>query len=201
MSEKTIAMMLTGLSEVYGGGLSEAALEIYIDLLEPYGVERVRQAVNSIVRTRKYSTFPTPAEFIEHIDPPEQQSVTANRAYRRVEHAFEIAGYYQSVEFDDPCITQAILAMGGWMDFYNRCFGQDWHFVQKEFERRYSEYRKMPHVHNEILIGYVDKTNQEPNPKPTRIECSWIDDKPKAIKAPVDSDVSALIDGIGEDMK
>ena len=125
-------------------------------------------AATNIIKTKTFNKFPLPAEFIEHIDPPEQSQITANEAWRTVLLAVRMHGYYTTVKFADAAITQTVLAMSSsWPEFSNRicCDDPEFKWLQKEFEQRYTAYAKMGILRNQVLIGWCDNENGEENPE------------------------------------
>ncbi len=170
MSEKRrkIIEIVTLFSEMFDKKISDPYMEMYIRTLQDYPIEKIEQAANHIIKTKTFNKFPLPAEFIEQIDPPEQAQIKANNAWRTVLDAVRMHGYYTTVKFTDPAITQTVLAMvSSWPEFCNRtrCDDNEFKWLQKEFEQRYGTYAKMGVLRNQVLIGWIDADNGEENPK------------------------------------
>ena len=53
--------LMNGLADIYGVNLTKPGIEMRFNALRGYSIERVEQAANIIVRTRKYTTMPVPA--------------------------------------------------------------------------------------------------------------------------------------------
>jgi hypothetical protein len=160
---------------MYDKPMSETLMEFYLRALLPYGAERVTAGIDLLIRQRKYTKFPTIAEIIETIEPGDVVEIRANDAWKTVEWAVTRYGCYRTVRFADPAITRTILAMASsWPDFCNRtaCDDREYRWLQREFERRYMTYTKLPpgHLRNETLVGLHDAQNGEPDPKPVLIE-------------------------------
>ena len=169
---RRIAEMLLAMAELFDRELSKSAINLYITALEPYPLEKIMAAGVNIIKTKTFNKFPLPAEFIEHIDPPEQSQIKSNEAWRTVLYAIETHGYVATIQFTDAAITQTILAMAStWPEFCNRTRGDDNEFkwLQKEFEQRYGGYAKMVKLQNQVLIGWIDAENGEENPQPIMI--------------------------------
>lgn len=167
-----IASMLLAMGEIYGKEVSAIRIKFYLDILIPYPLEKIEAAARHILQTRKYTNFPMPADFLDYLNPPVETEIKANRAWQLVLETIDRYGYTTTVRFTDPAITHTIRAMGsGWSDFCNRtrCNDEDFRWLQKEFERRYAGYAKLPKLRNEILIGWCDAQNEERNPKPVLI--------------------------------
>lgn len=170
--EEKIIQILTVFSDFTGKKLSPLAQAMFIEILEPYPIEKIEAAANHLLKTRKWNTIPLPADFIEYLDPPEQAQIKSNEAWRVVLDAIEMHGYVQTVKFTDAAITQTVLAIASsWPEFCNRtrCDDKEFKWLQKEFEQRYAAYAKMPALRNEVLIGWIDAENGEANPVPALI--------------------------------
>lgn len=169
--EEKIVQVLTVFSDFTGKKLSLLAQTMFIEIMEPYPIEKIEAAATHLLKTRKWNNIPLPADFLEYLDPPEQAQIKSNEAWRTLLYAFRRYGYYTTVQFADAAITQTVIAMGGWLELYNRYFdgkdGEMW--TQKEFEQRYTGYSKLPRLRNEILIGWCDAENDEENPVPVLI--------------------------------
>lgn len=166
--DKKIIEILTVFSDFTGKKLSPLAQAMFIEILEPYPIEKIEAAANHLLKTRKWNTIPLPADFIEYLDPPEQAQIKSNEAWRTVLDAITSHGYYTTVKFIDPTITQTILAMASsWPEFCNRtrCDDNEFKWLQKEFEQRYTAYLKMGKLRNQVLIGWCDAQNGEKNPE------------------------------------
>jgi len=170
--EEKILQILIVFSDFTGKRLSPLAQNMFIEILEPYPIEKIEAAATHLLKTRKWNTIPPPADFLEYLDPPEQAQIKANEAWRTVIYAIETHGYVQTVKFTDAAITQTILAMASsWPEFCNRtrCDDNEFKWLQKEFEQRYAAYAKMGTLRNQFLIGWIDAENDEANPEPVLI--------------------------------
>ena len=165
--DEKILEIITVFSDITGKKLSTVGIRLYTEILSEYPIEKVEAAAKYLLKTRKWNNIPLPADFIEYLDPPEQSQIKSNEAWRTLLYAFRLHGYYQTVQFADAAITQTVIAMGGWIELYNRYYdgkdGEMW--TQKEFEQRYMGYTKLPSLRNEVLIGWIDAENGEENPE------------------------------------
>ena len=167
-----VGKMLLAMAELFDKELSEPAIDLYLTALAPYPFDKIMSAAGHIIKTKTFNKFPLPAEFIEHIDPPEQSQIKSNEAWRTVIYAIEAHGYVATVQFTDAAITQTILAMAStWPEFCNRtrCDDNEFKWLQKEFEQRYAAYAKMGALRNQALIGWIDAENGEKKPMPVLI--------------------------------
>lgn len=166
--EKKILQILTVFSDFTGKKVSPLSQAMFIEIMEPYPIEKIEVAAKHLFRIRKWTTIPMPADFIEYIDPPEQAQIKSNEAWRTVLDAIQMYGYVQTVKFTDAAITQTVLAMAStWTEFCNRtrCDDNEFKWLQKEFEQRYAAYAKMGALRNQVLIGWIDAENDEENPE------------------------------------
>lgn len=158
-----IMEILLAMAEMYERELSRSTLALYIEAISDLPIDSIREAALHIVNTRKFTKFPMPAEFRDFVNPPALIEIEANKAWRTVEFAMMAHGYYKSVGFKDPAITQTILAMGGWMELCNRtrCDDSEYRWLQREFEKRYAAYRQSGVTDNQLLLGCVDSDNMK----------------------------------------
>ena len=65
---------LVKLSEVFDNGreISESRAIIYFDILANYPIEKIKAAINALLKTRVYSGFPKPAEIIQMLGGTEE---------------------------------------------------------------------------------------------------------------------------------
>ena len=100
---------MNGLADIFSASLTEVGLKMRFDALNQYSIEQVTEAATIIVRTRKYTTMPVPADFIEAINGnPDEiadiQKAVVMEAYNR---------YNPRQKFKDP-ITQGVIDKIGW---------------------------------------------------------------------------------------
>ena len=111
---KAFSNLMQGLTECYGKTLSAQGIALRFQLLAAHRIADVRRAAMSILSTRKYTSMPTPADFLELLNgglPEDLAEVEAGKVLEAVsEH-----GAYASVVFDNA-ITQAVIvrAYRGW---------------------------------------------------------------------------------------
>lgn len=163
-TEKTeVLKLLAGLSEVYDKPLSEMALDIYWNALKEYSLDEVKRAVNNIVQTHKYATFPKPAEFIEFICPPEDAEMRAELAMGEFWERFEDGGYH-NFEWKDPVLAMTVEQYGGWrmiLDTIPRDDQKDLGFWLKDFKKVYQIFLKHPmRTVNTKYVGSFEADNR-----------------------------------------
>ena len=128
--------LLAGLGELYERKLSKTLIEIYWTALKEYSLDDVKKAVNNIVATHKYATFPKPAEFIEYINPSQAAEDQAELMMKEFWQRFDDSGYH-NFTWDNPVLAMAVELYGGWrmiLDAYPRTDEKDAKFWQKDFK-------------------------------------------------------------------
>lgn len=129
--------LLAGLSEIYDKSLSESVLDIYWNALKDYSLEDVKKAVNNIVATHKYATFPKPAEFIEFICSPQDAEDQAELMMPEFWKRFDDSGYH-NFEWENPALGMAVEHYGGWhivLNSYPRTDEKEAKFWLKDFKK------------------------------------------------------------------
>jgi hypothetical protein len=129
---------------------------LYYALLSKYDFERVRSAVEEVLKTHKYSSLPTPAELLKFVEETKEEK--AMKAWCLLLDAAKNHGYYSSVEFEDKTIHAVIEQMGGWMWFCSQDVGQ-LPFIEKQFYKLYELLSKNKYHAANRLIGYHESIN------------------------------------------
>lgn len=97
--QKAVKKLVIGLAETYGVNLNEARLQIYCDILLPYGPGSVDAAVSSLIRDPRVRAFPLPAQILERIGgttlDPDLEAVEASN---RILQAIEKYGWARPIE-------------------------------------------------------------------------------------------------------
>jgi hypothetical protein len=153
------ADLLRAVYGYYGKDLSEDTLAIWWGGVKHMDLAAVRDALNRHVQNPDTGQFvPKIADIVKM-----GQGSTGNmalRAWTLVDQAVRTIGPYRSVTFDDRITMRVLQDMGGWAKFANTQ-EQEWPFVAKEFQNRYSGYR----VRSEIpecpdhLVGIAEAQN------------------------------------------
>jgi len=143
MNEKQnrIANILGFFSELYNKSLTKNTLAIYIDILETYDLPQIEKAFQSLVKEHALSRFPLPADFMKHLEPPEEKILDARKAWNKALDKMEYKGRWNTVQFDDPIIAHTIVALAGsWINFGDRIqitSPEDLVFYEKDFIQIY----------------------------------------------------------------
>ncbi|MBE3109352.1 MAG: hypothetical protein IMZ46_02390 [Acidobacteria bacterium] len=113
--DKKFAILMALLGTAFGGkGMSVAQIDVYRAHLHEIPIDAVAQAVNTIIKTRKFSSVPTIAEIREAaLGRDDEIETGALEAWGKACYAVE-RGFYSS----DPAVTDAVrIAFGGWEKF------------------------------------------------------------------------------------
>jgi len=143
------------LSEVYDKELSKEFIELYFRILKDMKIKEIQENIMILLKTRKYSSFPTPAEIRQPIENEEEGMLK----WIQVKKAIEKYGAYESIIFKDPFIHSAIEHMGGWIELCS-VKEEEMKWKEKEFIRLYSIMKKnniLPS--NKYLIGIIEQEN------------------------------------------
>lgn len=162
------AEVLTMFCELLGRSpLSKPSLEIYYSALAHLSTEEFTGAATRIVRERRFTSLPTPADFLEGT-----QERTEDRAMLAAEEVLRMmrgAGGDADVQFSDPAVMAAVQMAGGWpflCDYVNSFDLDKLGIWKREFaglyRAGYARKDKAPRVllgrHSQanIAAGYLD---------------------------------------------
>lgn len=157
--KRAFGEIMAVMGENFGKQLSHNAIGMWFTALEKFSLEDVRLAAMSILRTRKYSSMPTLAEMLEHLDGGDPETLGLIQA-TQVRNAVATYGAYASVVFDDP-VTQAVIqdVYGGWAALCEdaREDKRDWQI--REFVRHYVAFRASGRRLHGHLAGIAERHN------------------------------------------
>ena len=113
--------LIQGVADCYGQTLTAQGIALRFKMLSQFEYAEVEMAALSIMATRKYTSMPTPADFLEHLGGGSVEDRAEVEA-GKVLQAIGKHGAYASVVFDDP-VTQAVIvqAYGGWARMCTEC--------------------------------------------------------------------------------
>lgn len=157
--KQAFAEMMVALAENYGQTVTKAGMALRFDALREYDITDVRRAAMSLLRSRKYTSMPTVADFLEHMgggSAEDKAEAAAGKALRAVAEA----GRYASVTFDDPVLMAVIEnAWGGWPEFCAACSGPEVKFVRRELAKAYAAYARQGVRRYGHLSGITENSN------------------------------------------
>ena len=153
--------LIQGVADCYGQTLTAPGIVMRFKMLEQFEFAEVEKAALSIMATRKYTSMPTPADFLEHLSGGSVEDRAEVEA-GKVLNAIMRHGGYASVVFDDP-VTQAVIthAYGGWPKLCEDCGAEEpekW--FRKEFARTWAAYRRQDVRFFGALAGRTEISNQ-----------------------------------------
>lgn len=158
LNKQTFITVMTGLCDLYSKSVSEFILDTYYAIFEQYNDDEFKGAVSKCLRDRKYNTFPKPAEIIEWLEGTKDDKALI--AWLQVKEAILKAGYYRSVEFADPIISNCITELGGWMELCSQP-KDEIPFIEKRFLDLYRLFLKRGADKPVRLIGFFEAKNFE----------------------------------------
>ena len=157
---KQFSSLIQGVAECYGQSLSAQGIVLRFKLLERFDYAEVEKAALSIMATRKYTSMPTPADFLEHISGGSAEDKAEVEA-GKVLAAIGKHGAYSSVVFDDPT-TQAVIvqAYGGWPKLCADCgVEESENWFRKNFAKAWAAYSRQGVKLTGHLPGIIEVTN------------------------------------------
>lgn len=152
--------LIQGVAECYGQSLSDQGIALRFKLLERFDYAEVEKAALSIMATRKYTSMPTPADFLEHIGGGAAEDKAEVEA-GKVLAAISKHGAYNSVVFDDA-MTQAVIvqAYGGWPKLCADCgVEESEHWFRKNFAKTWAAYSRQGVKQSGHLPGIIEISN------------------------------------------
>lgn len=157
--KQAFAEMMVALAENYGQTVTKAGMALRFDALREYDITDVRRAAMSLLRSRKYTSMPTVADFLEHMgggSAEDKAEAAAGKALRAVAEA----GRYASVTFDDPVLMAVVEnAWGGWPEFCAACSGPEVKFVRRDLAKTYAAYARQGVRRYGHLSGITENSN------------------------------------------
>ena len=157
---KQFSALIQGVAECYGQSLSAQGIVLRFKLLEQFDYAEVEKAALSIMATRKYTSMPTPADFLEHISGGSAEDKAEVEA-GKVLDAIGRHGAYASVVFDDA-VTQAVIvqAYGGWVKLCQECGVEESEkWFRKDFAKSWAAYSRQGVKQTGHLPGLFEITN------------------------------------------
>ncbi len=152
--------LILAVAECYGQSLSPQGIALRFKALESYSYEAVHNATLNIINTRKYTTMPTPADFLEHIHGGSIDDKAEIEAGKVLE-AIKAHGAYASVVFDNAT-TQAVImqAYGGWPKICAHCgVEESEHWFRKNFAKTWAAYARQGMSYTGHMGGLVEIAN------------------------------------------
>ena len=153
--------LIQGVAECYGQTVTAHGIVLRFKMLEPFSLEDVQKAAFSIMQSRKYTTMPTPADFLEHIGGGSAEDKAEVEA-GKVLSAIGKHGVYSSVVFDDA-VTQAVIvqAYGGWVKLCADCGVEESEkWFRKDFAKTWAAYSRQGIQQTGHLPGIFEITNR-----------------------------------------
>ncbi|AMD89460.1 DUF6475 domain-containing protein [Desulfovibrio fairfieldensis] len=138
--KKDFAEIMVALAENYSQTLTKQGLSLRFTALREHDIADIRAAAMSLMVSRRYTTMPTVADFLDHLGGGSQEDRAEVEA-GKVLLALREHGGYRSVVFDDP-VTMAVVekGFGGWTKLCEELRGAEEKFWRRDFVRMYAAY-------------------------------------------------------------
>lgn len=156
---ETFRAAMVGLAENYGQTITPEGIMLRFNALRAHPIEDVQRATMSLLASRKYTTMPTVADFMEHLGGGAVQDIAEVEAGKVVD-AIRMVGGYRSVSFDDP-VTQAVIeqGFGGWAKINEELTDEGMAWFRKDFVRMYQSFAKQGVKLHGHLAGIAEIQN------------------------------------------
>lgn len=134
--KKQFAYLMAGVGEAFQKDLSKPALRIYWEVLKPYTLEEVEQAVFKLLKTRTITgTIPVPAEIIQAMDSRQASLPSAAEVWDLILKAAE-AGM-DKPDIPDPA-SKALSVVGGYRELTKTSY-ESLRYAFPKFQSAYNE--------------------------------------------------------------
>ena len=157
---KPFSELIQAMVECFGRSISAQGVALRFRLLERFNLAEVEKAALSIMATRKYTSMPTPADFLEHLGGGSAED-RAEVETGKVLAAIGKYGAYASVVFDDS-VTQAVIAhaYGGWAKLCADCGVEESEkWFRKDFAKTWAAYARQGVACTGHLPGLTEIAN------------------------------------------
>jgi len=137
------ATVMLGVAENYGQTITATGCSLRFRALQAYTLEEIEAAAMSIMYSRKYTSMPTVADFIEHLGGGSIEDLAEIEAGKAL-WAIGRVGRYDSVVFDDPT-TMAVIqnGYGGWPKLCEECgAAEPERWFRRNFAKMWAAYRR-----------------------------------------------------------
>ena len=152
---RKVIRALVGVASMYGHDLPEAAMEMWLRLLDKYTAKEVTSALSSHAAESKW--MPKPADIIDRLEGRDAGTVAtleqaAHAAARSIINSVGRIGVYRAVIASDPVAHEALRMCGGWMDLCNLPDSQETWWI-KAFVQHYVAASRRDLLEPEPLAG------------------------------------------------
>lgn len=152
---KAFSAFLLAVAEMYQRKLTDSTVALYFESLKDLDLSQIKHGVKLHCEDQDEGKFmPLPAHIRGKIAHREK---TPLLAWAQVVRTMESHGSYSSVRFVDGVINAVIRDMGGWPWICVQDISEPW--TQKEFERRYADYKLAMIESQEHLPGLHETEN------------------------------------------
>jgi len=157
MKKSELAIILLPVGELYDKKISESLLGIYYEIFKNYSIADFKNAIERLMKSYKFNSIPKPADILEYLEGSVDDK--ARKAWILAQKGVEDIGHIGSVKFNDPIISNVIVALGGWQNFC-LTLTEDLPFLEKRFIDYYKMFEKRGDCEPLELIGFLDSSNR-----------------------------------------
>lgn len=137
-----LSKILFMLGEIYSTDITDPLVDAWVAVLtaEQITIEQAKAAAIQIMRTRKYTKMPTPADVIDLIKPPMDCKLLAEEQADLVLGAVRSYRPGEPPEFEDPITYRLMKDRWPWGHFASSLETDRVKWWRKEFVEAYSDY-------------------------------------------------------------
>lgn len=114
--KQEFAQIMYGMADNFRDSISKEGLQFRFEALQRFSIDRIREAAIDIVNSRKFTKFPTIAEFVVRIEGDREQiaeDAARNEAYKVLQLVRE-RGRLNPPNFSDPVTAELLSRRWRW---------------------------------------------------------------------------------------
>ncbi len=169
--------IMVGLSENYSAELSRVGLKLRFEALRGYAIEQIEAAAVKLLRTRKFTTMPTVADFVEAIDgqAPSIEHKALSEANRIIAH-LNIHGATTWPDLTDPITKRLMITRWIYPRWASQVLESELKWWAKEFVAAYqAEQITDPQLIPHQVKGLLAQIGNPGDMVPARKSCEGIE--------------------------
>ena len=152
---RSFAALMAAVAENFGKTLSAEGIALRFAALNEFQFADVQHAASDLIRTRRYSSMPTVAEFVEAIEHRVSPEDAAEVQASLVIDAVRQHGGNQSVVFSDP-VTAAVVQNMGWIDLCESLTVAELGWWRKDFVKCYVAFAHARRSFSGPIVGRIE---------------------------------------------
>jgi hypothetical protein len=153
--KKRFYELMDAVAENFNATVSQTGIDLRFEALRAFDIQTIAIASIEIMKTRKYTTMPTIADFIENMQGGSAEDLAEVEA-RKVLEAVKKHGSYANIVFDNP-VTMAVIhrGFGGWIKMCEEIKDEEHKWFLKDFIKTFGAFSRQNVTTYGILDGRV----------------------------------------------